>query len=510
MMLHSAVRCVRHTRAVFCCKNDLSKNASYLRCCIGQVACVRAESSTAIRDVPGPSPQPLVGNLLNFPLREVLDSLPDARSKYYEEYGPIFRLALPGNTSLVFVKDTESMQQILKARGVTNSDGFRASFGHFFPNSMIVLEGAAWQRVRKIGQKALQKQKLDRFLPHVYAMCERSVEQHFSTSIQRGVAVDVHRVMAELTFDSFHRFAYDKDFNVLGGENKELLDACIAISSQLSQRLRVPIPWLYKLPTPANRRVEAARVLLHSCVNDLLEQRLEVMAAGTEIGSLLDGFIIANREEMDEKERLSRKEITDQIGTFFFGAFDTTSNTLAMALDHLANNPDIQEQLAASLANVDMRQVTFESLNELSFLGAVVDETNRFSPTAQMFPRSLKQDLLLSNGIAMKKGMQCLLDWSSNGRDASMWPGQTTEDLRVFRPQRWLESTPKKMAHLPFGHGARICIGSKLALAEMKMAIACLIKSLCFAPDPNRRMTYGTKLAFGPADGAWLHASSRV
>lgn len=369
---------------------------------------------------------------------------------------------------------------------------------------MIVLEGERWKRVRKVGQKAFQRHFLDGMVPHISKMCDRAIQKHM---LGQESSVDLHYVLAQLTFDAFHQYAYGVDFNVLGGEHAELLDSCITISETMSSRARFPFPLLWKLPTPHNRKINAAKVTLMEYISKLYDDRMDAINAGHSGEALLDSFLAANDEETGPAQ-LSKAEILDQIGTFFFGAFDTTSNTLALALHHLAQNPEIQEELAVSLEGVDLNLSTAASLQALPLLNNVVDETNRYTPTAQAFPRTTTEESVVA-GYTLPKGSLCLIDWCAANRDPQNWPGQTSEDLLTFRPNRWLESKPRKMAHLPFGHGARICIGSQLALLEMRFVIAHLVQRLRFSPDPNKPVEYGTKLAFGPKNGAWLHISPR-
>lgn len=50
------------------------------------------------------------------------------------------------------------------------------------------------------------------------------------------------------------------------------------------------------------------------------------------------------------------------------------------------------------------------------------------------------------------------------------------DDAKSFKPSRWLkEETDKKLhpfASLPFGHGARICLGRRFAELEMQVLLA--------------------------------------
>jgi cytochrome P450 len=56
---------------------------------------------------------------------------------------------------------------------------------------------------------------------------------------------------------------------------------------------------------------------------------------------------------------------------------------------------------------------------------------------------------------------------------------------REFRPERWLPERPKHDAHaagvnVPFGSGPRICPGRSLALLEMRVVLAALVKNFDF------------------------------
>ena len=53
----------------------------------------------------------------------------------------------------------------------------------------------------------------------------------------------------------------------------------------------------------------------------------------------------------------------------------------------------------------------------------------------------------------------------------------------VSQYYRFLKEDKEKrhpLAHMPYGHGPRICIGMKLALMETKMALAALIREYKF------------------------------
>ena len=77
-----------------------------------------------------------------------------------------------------------------------------------------------------------------------------------------------------------------------------------------------------------------------------------------------------------------------------------------------------------------------------------------------------------------------MIAWSPHlaGRDPHYWP----DPLR-FDPDRHLDPTPEQAAHakaawVPFGGGARNCIGFALAQMELTLIVARLAQRLHLAP----------------------------
>jgi cytochrome P450 len=74
----------------------------------------------------------------------------------------------------------------------------------------------------------------------------------------------------------------------------------------------------------------------------------------------------------------------------------------------------------------------------------------------------------------------------------------------VFRPERFLERKFTPFEYIPFGGGARRCVGAAFALYEMKVVLGSLLAEHRFAvqgapPRPLRR-----NVTIGPEGGAPL------
>jgi len=454
--------------------------------------------------VPGPPSLPFVGNMFDIDMDEMATT---NFRRLYNKYGPIFRFNVVG-TDLIWVSDVDIAKEVLrdKSDDFTNGDAFRNVFGWFFPTSIIVVEGGRWQRIRRIMKRAVQGTRLSEVLGPMHKVMKRADE--YKLQACDGKPCDVHRLASESTFDIFGHWAYNVDFNFLGGDSAELLDACDRIAGSLSFRLhRQPLPWLWNLPTPYNLSVRKAQEVILRHATGLVNAREGSVGANNRQSNLLDAMIIASQSEEEAQNRLTRQELTDNISTIFFGAYDTTSATLAFTMHFLAEHPEAQEKLAQELLSVNLGHLTRESLEALPYLDMVVKESNRLRSTAIGFPRTAKKDMQLG-GYAVKKGSIIMVHHAAlTARDPKLWGGQ--DDLDSFRPDRWSEMKPHRLASLPFGFGARMCIGSQLATMEHKFVTAYLVKTYSWEVDPKRPLELTMKLGLCPKNGCWLIPTRR-
>ena len=77
-----------------------------------------------------------------------------------------------------------------------------------------------------------------------------------------------------------------------------------------------------------------------------------------------------------------------------FAGIDTTGNTMGFLMYNLAINPEKQEKLRHECQALG-KDLTIKNLNELRYLKACIQETNRLTPTVPSFGRRIRQDMNL-------------------------------------------------------------------------------------------------------------------
>ena len=148
---------------------------------------------------------------------------------------------------------------------------------------------------------------------------------------------------------------------------------------------------------------------------------------------------------------------------------DTTGNTAAFLFYHLAANPEKQDILYKEIKEkLGDQKLTPSILNEMKYLKAVQHESQRMMPAAGGLGRITQKDMVLS-GYQIPTGTRVTF--------LTMVPMNSEkhfENPDTFVPERWLRGCPQHndahpFAFIPFGHGARMCIGRRFAELEIQI-----------------------------------------
>ncbi|MGF1513053.1 MAG: cytochrome P450 [Elainellaceae cyanobacterium] len=200
---------------------------------------------------------------------------------------------------------------------------------------------------------------------------------------------------------------------------------------------------------------------------------------------------------------LTDDELHDELMTLLVAGHETTATALAWALYWMHRQPEVREKL---LAEKGASQGDLMAIAKRPYLNAVCNETLRIYPVAMVtLPRRVEQPLTLMDH-ELEPGtlvMGCI--YSLHHRP-DLYPNASE-----FRPERFIERQFSPYEFLPFGAGARRCIGAALAMYEMALVLDTILDQceLTLADDrpvvPQRRG--GT---LGPAGGVLLKKMAPV
>jgi len=400
-----------------------------------------------------PGALPLLGHLVPL-LRDPLGflaSLPEHGDLVRVRFGPFPAIMVcdPGLTRHVLLEDQTF------DKGGPLFDRGREVLG----TGLSTCPHSEHRRQRRLIQPAFHRSRLQSYAQIMTAQIVK-----VTTSWRDGQILDVpaemHTLTARVTGETL--FSDTLPTPML----QQALDDLATINAGVFRRMLMPrsLAWL---PTPGNRRYHQARARLRQIVGIIEGRR----ASGTDRGDLLSALLAA-RDPANLQQGLSDTEISDQILTFFVAGAETTANTLAWALHLLSQHPHIEERLHAEVdAVVNGGAATYEHLPKLELTGRVITETMRLYPPGWLFTRSVTADTHLG-GHPISAGTVVAYSPYIIHHRPDLYP--TPER---FDPDRWdgtRRSLPPREAFIPFGVGARKCIGDQFAMTEATLALATL------------------------------------
>jgi cytochrome P450 len=387
---------------------------------------------------------------------------------------PIYLLADPGLIEYVLVENNRNFTKtrILKRNRRLLGEGLLTSEGEF------------WRRQRRLAQPAFHRKRVAAYGEVMAAFAERSLG-----AWRDGQTIDVHEEMMHLTLEIVAKCLFDAD---VGARTTDVGKAMkVALEDFSSQRRLLRIP--KGIPTPHNIRFEMAARRLDGVAGAIIENRRK---SEEDRGDLLSMLMLA---EDDSGERMTDKQLRDEVMTLFLAGHETTANALSWTFWLLSLNPEVEHELAEELARVlGGRPPTTSDLPALPYVECVLKESMRLYPPAWVVGREAIAECEVG-GYRMAAGTTALMSQWIVHRDH-----RYHEDPERFDPDRWTAQYEKalpRFAYFPFGGGPRQCIGASFAMTEACLILAAVAKRFKMELAPGQRVEPYASITLRPEKG---------
>jgi cytochrome P450 len=227
-----------------------------------------------------------------------------------------------------------------------------------------------------------------------------------------------------------------------------------------------------------------------------LPSRLEFARARRDLATILQGAIARRRSSGGATDDLlslvlearddagvafDDRAVADELATLLFAGHETTANALTWAWYLLAEHPAELRRLHAEVDALGERDPSYDDLQGLPVTHAVFAETLRLYPPASAFGRLALETCELG-GYALARGSGVVISPYVSHRNPRFFP-----EPDRFIPERWQTPAWPEFAYLPFGGGARRCIGEAFARMEGVLVLATLARRYRFErlePEP--------------------------
>ncbi|BBM85483.1 cytochrome P450 [Candidatus Uabimicrobium amorphum] len=199
-------------------------------------------------------------------------------------------------------------------------------------------------------------------------------------------------------------------------------------------------------------------------VDELIYEEINLRKQSSQQNDILSR-LLAIRDE--DGNALSDLELRDQLVTLLLAGHETTAASMTWCLYWIHHTPEVLPQLCDELRG----HTSIEDIAKLPFLDAVCRETLRLYPIVPAVGRLLQRPVSVA-GHELPEGTAAILSIYLTHRNPDVYPNP-----EVFYPQRFLERKYDAYEFVPFGGGARRCLGMHFALYEMKIVIAHLLQN---------------------------------
>jgi unspecific monooxygenase len=326
---------------------------------------------------------------------------------------------------------------------------------------LLLAEGRAWKHQRRTLAPAFTPRAVATLVPHMASAIDETLAELEAAST---APVDLREIMQRMTLEIAGRTMFS--FGMVR-HGKALRDFVIEYGSKLARPhfldLLLPLSW----PTPQDISRKFFRKRWTQFVAMLIAER---RAAGKSDGAPprdLFELMVAARDP-ETGDAFSDAQLGDQVATMILAGHETTATALFWALYLLALDPATQEQLATEARSAAPDGAP--DIDRLKFTRAVIDETMRLYPPAFLIARAAAGPDTIGGRPVAPKDVILIAPWLLH-RHEKLW-----QDPNAFMPQRFMTGAPPdRFAYLPFGVGARVCIGAHFALVEATLALARII-----------------------------------
>jgi cytochrome P450 len=254
------------------------------------------------------------------------------------------------------------------------------------------------------------------------------------------------------------------------------------------------------------RTRKAARAI-HAIVAAVMRPRYDARQAGQRPAQadILEALMDARHPRTGAA--FTFEELVHQTLLIFLAGHETSASALAWALYLLSEQPDLQDELYAQIeAETGGGPLEFEHVRRLEGVRNLFKETLRLYPPVGFLPRSVINPETMRGKQVQPKDLVVIAPWLIQ-RNSDNWTCPHSFDPDRFARPENAEAVRK--AWLPFGGGARLCIGAGFAQQEAVIILASILRAFRLTHPAGRRPELVSRLTLRPRHGVPLILTPR-
>jgi cytochrome P450 family 9 len=471
---------------------------------------------------------------------------------------PMYMIRDPEIVKKVTIKDFDYFMdhRSLLADAVENSDSL-------FASTLVSLTGQKWREMRMTLSPAFTGSKMRLMFGLVSEVAANMSKYYLKESENGPVELEMKKTFSRFTNDVIASAAFgikvdsfndeDNQFFKMGQKmmdfsNWKTLVKIFAFRAfpKLMDRMGFDVldadlnRYFKEMITNTMNQREAEGITRPDMINILMQLRKGQLSHNEkEEATLAEGFATAKDDELGKSTRKwTDNELIAQALIFFLAGFETTATCLQFLANEIMVNEDVQQKLYEEIVETQEclpnGRLTYEILQGMKYLDAVVCEVLRFWSPAPLTERICVKDYQFDDGhgckFTIEKGCGIWIPVRCFHHDPKYFP-----EPEKFDPERFSDENKANIpagVYMPFGNGPRNCIGnlyrlefhddalynfsfagSRFALMEVKTVVYHLLLNFSF--EKTEKTQIPLKLAKGGLSlktekGVWLELKPRI
>ncbi|XP_057955804.1 cytochrome P450 97B2, chloroplastic [Malania oleifera] len=437
---------------------------------------------------------------------------------WFLEHGSVYKLAF-GPKAFVVVSDPIVARHILRENTFCYDKGVLADILEpIMGKGLIPADLETWKQRRRVIAPGFHSLYLEAMVK-VFTDCSERTVAKFENLFQgenlhrdNTIELDLEAEFSSLALDIIGLGVFNYDFGSIKKESP-VIKAVYGTLFEAEHRSTFYIPY-WKIPlsrwiVPRQRKFHNDLKVINDCLDELIRNAKDTRQETDveklqqrDYSNLKDASLLRFLVDMRGADADDR-QLRDDLMTMLIAGHETTAAVLTWAVFLLAQNPSkmkkAQEEIDSVLGH---GRTTFEVLKKLEYLRLVVVEALRLYPQPPLLiRRALKSDMLPGgykgdkDGYTIPAGTDVFLSLYNLHRSPYFWDQPHEFEPERFLVQRksciegWSGFDPSRspgalypnevisdFAFLPFGGGARKCVGDQFALMESTVALVMLLQ----------------------------------
>ncbi|KAH0837551.1 hypothetical protein AYO21_05039 [Fonsecaea monophora] len=426
----------------------------------------------------------------------------------HRKYGPVVRVA----QDMYSIDSPEVVKKVYSINSKFAKSDWYYAWQHPDPNRWTLFPDRDMKRhaeTRKRFQAMYSMSSLVNYEAYVDS-CAEIFGRRLSEFAAKGQTIDMAHWFQCYAFDVIGDITYSQRFGFLdkGEDISGLLKALHGVL-QYGALVGVYAKWhplIFNLSSRLGVGGGEGRVWLMKYVTEKIKQREDEKKSGVDVEKVgardenapmdfLEKLLVANQHD---PEKVTPYHVFMMGLSNIIAGSDTTAVSLSSILYNLLRYPDTMRKLREEIEEFEKQgrcgnpAVSFKESQEMPYLQAVMKEALRMHPaTGLPLWRVVPEGGVEICGQFFPEGTTIGLNsWCAHYNEDIWGP-----DAKQFRPERWIEAEKEggeklrrmDAYYLPFGLGARTCIGRHISFLEMSKLIPQLVRRFNFELEHPER-----------------------